>query len=367
MTNTSTTLSPNPTRTALRALASWQDGPFVSIFLPQDPKRPDMDATHLKDMVQWALGALVSEHGQTSARATAILAPVAEEASRTGAPGNGTAWFLAPDRFLHLDLPGITAAVLEIGGAPDTLRLLPHLSTGPDYYVLAVSQKHARVFRANRFSIEPFEVNDLPKSLDEALWYVQREPTFERHASGAVHASGGGQQFHKDDIHQYLHQVDRALCTALAGSHAPLVVMGVGYEASMYINESHYRHVLHTPVSGNPDALDLTTIHQRSWAVVSNESGPADAAASRARDLAGTGRSITDLDAFVEAARNGAVDQLVVAQSLTNGGERRGRLDTDRQLLSTALTAAMAHGAAAHVVSDNELPSGAVAAAVLRF
>jgi hypothetical protein len=367
MTNTTATTSPNPTRTALRTLASWQDGPFVSIFLPQDPKRPDMDATHLKDVVQWALGALVSEHGQTPAQATAILAPVADAASRTGAPGHGAAWFLAPDRCLHLELPGVTAAVVEIGGAPDTLRLLTHLSTGPDYYVLAVSQKHARVFRANRFSIEPFEVADLPKSLDDALWYIQREPTFERHGSGAMHASGGGQQYHKDDIHQYLHQVDRSLCAALAGSHAPLVVMGVGYEASMYINESHYRHVLHTPVSGNPDALDLATIHQRSWAVVSSESAPAATAAARARNLAGTGRAITGIDEIVEAAQNGAVDQLVVAQSLTNGGERRGRLDADRQRLSTALVAAMAHGAAAHVVADEELPSGAVAAAVLRF
>jgi hypothetical protein len=367
MTNTSTTISPNPTRSALRTLASWQDGPFVSIFLPQDPKRPDMDATHLKDIVQWALGALVSDHGLSPARATSLLAPITDATLTVGVPGHGTAWFLAPERSLRLELPGVTAAVVEIGGAPDTLRLLTHLSTGPDYYVLAVSQKHARVFRANRFSIEPFDVAELPKSLDDALWYIQREPTFERHGSGAVHASGGGQQYHKDDIHQYLHQVDRALCAALAGSHAPLVVMGVGYEASMYINESHYRHVVHTPVSGNPDALDLATIHQRSWAEVSNESGPAGAAASRVRDLAGTGRAITAIDEIVEASQNGAVDQFVVARSLTDGGERRGRLDADRERLSTALIAAMAHGAAAHVVADDELPSGAVAAAVLRF
>ena len=159
--------------------------------------------------------------------------------------------------------------------APDTLRLLPHLSVGPDYFVLAISQNHARVFRANRLSIEPFEVKDLPKSLEDALWYVHREPTMERHGSGAGHMSGGGQQYHKNDIHQYLHQVDKALGVALAGSHAPLVVMGVGYEASMFINESHYRHVVHTPVSGNPDQVDLLTIHARTWAVVSEQIGRA--------------------------------------------------------------------------------------------
>lgn len=362
-----TNQSPNPTRAALRNLSSWTTGPIVSIFLPQDPTRPDTDQTRAKNAVQWAQDSLVNDHGQSAAEAAAILAPV-EQASVAQAPaGHGTAWFVSPHHSLHLALPGVTDEAIEIGDAPDTLRLLSQLSTGPDYVVLAVSQKHARVFRANRFTIEPLEVKDLPKSLDDALWYVQREPTFERHGSGAVHASGGGQQYHKDDIHQYLHLVDRAVCAALAGSHAPLVVMGVGYEASMYINESHYRHVIHTPVPGNPDALDLASIHERSWAVVSSQSAPADAAAARARQLAGTGRAVTNIDEIVDASRSGSVDQFVVAHSLTNGGERRGRLDGDRAKLSAALTEAMAHGAAAHVVPDDALPTGAVAVAVLRY
>ena len=362
-----TNQSPNPTRAALRTLASWTTGPVVSIFLPQDPTRPDKDQTQLKNAVQWAQESLVNEHGQSAAQAIALLAPIASAAASSGEPGHGTAWFASPEHSLRLILPGITDAAVEIGDAPDTLRLLSHLSTGPDYVVLAVSQKHVRAFRANRFAIEPLDVKDLPKSLDDALWYIQREPTFERHGSGAMHASGGGQQYHKDDIHQYLHMVDRALCAALAGSHAPLVVMGVGYEASMYINESHYRHVVHTPVAGNPDSLDLASIHERSWAVVSAQSGPADAAASRARQLAGTGRAVTGIDEIVQASQAGSVDQFLVAHSLTNGGEYRGRLDGDRARLSAALTEAMAHGAAAHVVDDSSLPVGAVAVAVLRF
>jgi hypothetical protein len=359
--------SPNPTRAALRTLASWKNGPVVSIFVPQDPTRPDKDETQLKDAVQWAQESLVNEHGQSVAQAKRILAPIAVTTAELSDPGHGTAWFASPDHSLHLSLPGITDAAVEIGDSPDTLRLLSHLSTGPDYVVLAVSQNNVRVFRANRFGIEPFEVKDLPKSLDDALWYIQREPTFERHGSGVMHASGGGQQYHKDDIHQYLHMVDRALCAALAGSRAPLVVMGVGYEASMYLNESHYRHVVHTPVSGNPDALDLATIHERSWAVVSTQSGPADAAAERARELAGTGRAVTGVDEILEASQSGAVDQLLVARSLTNGGERRGRLDDERSKLSTAMTTAMAHGAGAHVVNDDSLPTGVLAVAVLRY
>lgn len=362
-----TNSTPNPTRTALREFSTWDTAPVVSIFLPQDPNRPDLDALQLKAAVQWAQESLVNDHGQSAAAAAAILAPLGEAINEAPTPGHGVAWFAAPDRCTQVNVPGNQETAIEIGGSPDTLRLLPYLSTGPDYYVLAVSQNHARVFKANRLSIEPFDVKDLPKSLDDALWYVQREATMERHGSGAAHASGGGQQYRKNDIHQYLHYIDKALGVALAGSHAPLVVMGVGYEASMFINESHYRHVVHTAVNGNPDALDLATIHERTWAVVSAHDAPAQAAAARARQFAGTGKAVTDLAEIASAAASGAVDQIVVARSLTNGGERRGALDATRAQLSAALNTAMSNGAAAHVVDDAELPAGAVAAAVLRY
>ena len=49
-----TNASPNPARSALREFASWTTGPVVSIFLPQDPNRPDLDPLQLKAAVQWA-------------------------------------------------------------------------------------------------------------------------------------------------------------------------------------------------------------------------------------------------------------------------------------------------------------------------
>ena len=101
--------------------------------------------------------------------------------------------------------------------------------------------------------------------------------------------------------------------------------------------------------------------------MVSEQSGPAQAAAARARSLAGTGKCATSISEISTAAETGAVDQLVIAQTLTNGGERRGRLDDTRAQLSTALNHSLANGAGAHLVDDGELPVGSVAAAVLRY
>lgn len=354
-------------RTDITAFSTWEAGPVVSIFLPQDTNRPDTDPTHRKAALQWAQDALVNAHGLSSSAAAAVLAPLAD-AVATPTSGGDEAWFAAPGHHARIPLPEHTEEIVSVGQVPDVLRLLPHLLSGPDYYVLTISQNHAQLFRANKYSITPVDVPELPKSLEAALWYIKREPTLERHGSGAAHTSGGGQQLHKDDIAQYLHLVDRAVTATLADSHAPLVVMGVGYEASMYINTTHYRHVVHTAVAGNPDHMDASHIHERSWAVMAAQPGPAQAAAEKARDLAGTGRAVIDTAEIAESAGRGAIDQLLVSSALTNGAPFRGSLDAERTALSRAVVTAMSTGARVHVVAPEELPTGArAAAAVLRY
>lgn len=354
-------------RSAITAFASWETQPVVSIFLPQDTTRPDTEPTQLKAAVQWAHDSLVRDHGMSAAAADDLLAPLDGVHEPVPRPGRGTAWFAAPGHHTRITLPERTDELVSTGSVPDALRLLPHLLTGPEYFVLTVSQNHAQLFSANRRTIAPYRVTDLPKSLEDALWYVKREPSLERHGSGAAHTSGSGQQFHKDDIGQYLHLVDRAVTAALADSHAPLVVMGVAYEASMYINGSHYRHVLPTPIAGNPDHLDLAEIHRRSWALMAEQPGPAQVAAERVRSLLGTGRSLTDAAAIAESAANGAIDQMVVSSALTTAAASRGTLDAERTLLCRAVIDAMSSGARLHVVQPEELPAGAAAAAVLRY
>ena len=357
----------HPDRNTLRDFAAWSDGPIVSIFLPCDPKRAEPDPAALKSAAQWAEESLVTDHGLDRAAAAAILAPLVGAALVPATPSRGAAWFLAPGRAMCIAVPGDIGPAVQIGAAPDTLRLLPFLSGEPTYYILALSQHRVRVFRANRFDIEPVNVADMPKGIEDDLWYVQRETSFNRHGSGAMHAAGATPDDTKDMVHQYMHHVDRALAPVLAESHAPLVVVGIGYEAAMFINESHYRHIVETPVVGNADSLDVATIHARSWEIVDALPGAAEAATARAQDLAGTGRAVTDPGEIATAAANGAVEQFLVARSLTEGSPVQGRLDDERACYATALNAAVATGATAFVVDDADLPAGAMAAAVLRY
>jgi hypothetical protein len=357
----------HPDNHVLERLAAWTEGPFVTIHLPIDPTRRDLGRIELKSALQWAEESLVSEHGVARGAAAALLDPASLPAPDAGESYRGAVWFLAPGHAECITVNGPVGPAVSIGPALDTLGLLPFLPDRSGYHVLAFSQNLVRVFRCDRYDIEPVVVRDMPASLDDALWYIRREPTFERHGSGAMHASGGGAQFHKEDVKQYVHLIDEALAPVLVGSRAPLVVMAVEYEAAMFANETRYRSVVPTAVAGNPDLLDPGVIHDRTWDVVRRLPGAVQTALARAGELAGTGQLLTDFAEIGAAAEHGAVADLLVARSFAEVPHSNGVLAADRATLAQAVQAAARAGADVYAVDGGELPGGATAVAVLRY
>ena len=242
-----------------------------------------------------------------------------------------------------------------MGDVPHVLGLLPWLDTGPGYLVLALSQHHVHVFTAGRYHIEPLEVPDLPSRLEDALWYVRREPTFQRHGSGAMHASGGGTQWRKADVQRFVQLVDEVLVATTRSAPTlrdrALVAVGVGYEAAMF-RDIHGEALV---VEANPDQWSLARLHERTWPLVSGRPGPAQLAAVRVAERAGTGMAVLEPADIRAAAEEGAVAELLVARSATGVPD-----------LDEAVLAAVSTGAAVWSVRDDELPTGAPAAALLR-
>lgn len=357
----------HPTADLFDELATWTSSPVVSLFVPIDPARRHLDRLELKAALSWAEHALVHDHGLRRADAISMLAPV--EAPSDVDPGLGSteAWFLAAGHIAAVGLPEAVGPAVVIGDTADALGLLPFLDEGPEYLVLAFSTHRVRLFRADRYSITPVTVPNLPTSLEDELWYVKREVTFSRHGSGAMHASGGGNQRHKDDVLRFAQLVDRALSPVLAGARSPLVVIGVEYEASIVASTISCADVMTTTVHGNPDDLDAQTLHESTWGTVRAHIDPVTAALGTVRELAGTGLVALGSAAVAAAARDGAVAQLLVDQEVARVPRAQGRLDPMRHVLGSALTAAVRTGADAYGVPSGSLPDGEIAAAVLRY
>lgn len=352
-----------PDLRTVRDLSEWPEGAVVSLYVPVNPAHRDVDRVALKAALQWAEEELVAHHGFSPADAGAL----AGAASVPAAVQAGTVvWFLGRDRARCVLLPEPIGPSTVVGPVPDVLGVLPYLGDNGNYFALALSQHRVRLFRASRYRIESVKVPDLPKSLEEALWFVRREPTFERHGSGVMHASGGGREWHKDDMQRFVQLVDEALLPVMRGSTAPLVVLGVGYEAAMFVNVSRYRHVVREPVEGNPDSLDAEQVHARSWAVAKDRVSAVGDLLAKARELMGTGMAVADATELSAAAVSGAVGSLLVSPTATAVPTAPGELDSAREALCRVVLWSVGSGAGVFVAPDDRLPGGAAAVALLR-
>lgn len=351
-----------PDLRTVRELAEWPFGATVSVYVPLDPSHRDIDRVALKASLQWAEARLTDQFGIESAAAAQITAI----ASMPNVASLGTVvWYLAEGRSKCVTLPVAVPASATVGAAPDVLGLLPYLDSD-SYFVLALSQHRVRLFRAGRYRIEPVAVPDLPRSLEEALWFVRREPTFERHGSGSMHAAGSGREWHKDDLHRFVQLIDEAVMPVVRVSNAPLLVMGVGYEAAMFVNASRYRHVVREPVEGNPDSLEASEVHARSWTAMQDRVWTATEVVSKARALLGTGLAVTDPAELLVAAERGEVGTLAVSAAASAVRQGHHLLGGPRHDLCRTVLWSAAAGAAVHVVPSGDLPGGADAVALLR-
>lgn len=344
--------------------------PVVSMYVPIDPMQRHLDRLELRAAVAWAEHSLVHDHGVSRTDAIAMLAPIAApeyaHAADGDSPIRGVAWFVSRHGSTGAGLPGAVGPSVTIGAVADTIGLVPFVDAGPSYFVLAFSQHDVRLFAADRFGVRPVRVPDLPRTLDDALWYVRREPTFERHGSGVMHMSGDGRSHHKDDLRRFAQLVADAVEPAMGTSADPLVVMGVGYETAIVADVFDRRPVLRAE-TGSPDHFSPSTVHELSWGVVAEHADPAADAVAMVAELLGTGRAVTAVADIDEWARQGAVQSLLVSRPLTDPPRTQGSLEGDRALLADAITHAVATGASVYAIEPDRLPSGCIAAAVLRW
>ena len=349
----------------LSTLVEWDSPLVVSAFVPVDFGRPqpvDAMTQVMRRLAQVASATLIDRYRVTQGVATEMVVPLLDRALLDEVPpsSRGLAVFISVEDALAVTLPIPVGPAVEVGHKPDLLRLLPSFVGDVEYFALTIGKKGAQLFQGGRFEFETVPVSDMPGSIADALWYIKREPVRNRVGSG------GDENVRKDDLRQYLHLVDKAITPVLKGSDVPLVVIGVEYEAAMFINHTHYRHTVEIPVAGNPEAMSLDELHRRSWEFVSARSSSAEEAVARLHELAGTGRTIADLEQLVAASRDGQVAELLVARSATDD-EGEPVPAAQRPAAVKAVNETIRHRGRIHIVDDESLPSDVRVAAILRY
>ena len=373
----------------LQTLIEAQGGWCVSLYMPTHPLHDtEQDPIRFRNMLRDAVERLRAQ-GVRTPDAQAILAPaeaLLQDPFFWSSGGIGLAVFAGEGFFrsfrLTLELPELLVVAQRFHVKP----LMPFLASDGHYYILALSQKQVRLLDATRHTVQEMAPESTPPALAEALQYEQYERQLQFHTGTSSAYGKRPASYHghdpsdeaKDRILRWFHKIDDELGQLIKGGQSPLVLAGVEFLFPLYREANTYPHLVEEGVPGNPEVLRPEELHAESWPLVEPLfSAGRTAAAARFAQLAGTGRTATDVTEVVAAAQHGRVDTLFVAV----GAQVWGRVDSetgeitvhedpepaDGDLLDLAALLTLRNSGSVYGLKPEEMPGGGVAAAVLRY
>ncbi|HEV3481845.1 MAG TPA: hypothetical protein VGR97_05885 [Candidatus Acidoferrales bacterium] len=305
------------------------------------------------------------------------------QSARAHLNAQGLALFMSRDFFGYCHLPAPIDDQVAVGRNFLVRPLLPLVPTDDRFFVLALSQKHVRLFECSRSAIRERTMQDFPGTFREDLDGLHFERQYQMHTASSPATRQKGAIFHgpslqqKDRLIHFFRNVDRSVAYSLKGQQAPLIVAAVDYLFPIYQEANTYPHLLDEEIGGNPDLWPPNTLHAAAWKIVEKRLREAGARAfAMYNEHVNTPLTSTNLREILAAAEQGLVRFLFLAPT----GERWGRPALpetvhvhakeepgDEDLLNLAAILTLRHGGLVHVVPREELREGADLAAVFRF
>ncbi|MCU0566534.1 MAG: hypothetical protein MUF49_08040 [Oculatellaceae cyanobacterium Prado106] len=383
----------------LKTLVEQPKGRCISLYLPMErlSQETRQNPIRFKNLVRQAEVKL-GEFGFSQKEIQDLLQPLEtlNDDDFWQHQDQGLAVFLTDGFMKYYCLPIAFQELVVVSDRFHLKPLMPLLTGDGEFFILALSQKDVRFFRATRDSVDEISLWDMPKSVDEALLYdspTNREghirtggglgshggSTAGQNQVGSAHGHGSPDRDRpKDNILQFFHIVDRGLQEHLHDKHGPLVIAGVDFLLPVYQEANTYTGLLIHGISDNPELMTPQSLHQQAWTVVEPHFAQAQQAAlERYRELAGTGQTSTQVEEIVPAAYYGRVDELFVAVGVQQWGlfdAERNDLQVhetaepgDDDLLNEAAIQTFLHGGTVYAVRPEEVPDGKPLTAVFRY
>ncbi|BDA70339.1 hypothetical protein RIVM261_066330 [Rivularia sp. IAM M-261] len=386
------------TREEIKSLLEQPKQNSISIYMPTHPAGPEVrqDPIRFKNLIKEAEARLI-EAGLEEQEANALLKKAheldnAEFWEELGE--RGLAIFISNDTFRYYAVPLEFDELVVVTDRFHVKPLLRMLNANGRFYILTLSQKEVKFFEATRYSIEEVEVENMPKSLDEALNYDEdaKDGQFRIATSkggtanaavqpGSFHGQGSpDQDKHQVDILQFFYLIDGALHDKLHEDTAPLVLAGVEYLLPLYRSASSYKHVLEEGITGNVKIESPQELHAQAWTIVEPYFHQSQQQVlERFHELYGSnsGKASNNIKEIVSAAYYHRIDSLLVAVGEQQWGLFDPSSETvylhpeeeagDEDLLDLAAAHTLLNGGTVYAVEPQEVPYSTPVAAIFRY
>ena len=183
----------------------------------------------------------------------------------------GLAVFIADGFFKYVKMPMVTTEDIVIESSFFVTPLIPIMTSNEYFYLLVISKKQVKLFRADAFGMEYIPVEGLPQGMDDAQAEDKdEETTFRTGGRGGTgganfHGIGGGNNVDdKAKIATYLETADDVIWKeVLHDETVPLVLAGVEYLIPIYKSVSDYNHIWDDALTGSYERQDTPTLYQQ--------------------------------------------------------------------------------------------------------
>lgn len=298
----------------------------------------------------------------------------------------GLAVFVADGYFKYLKLPVAPRDEMLINSSFFLTPLIPALTSTDYFYVLVLSKKQARLYRADAFGMRFIEVPGMPNGVEDVVHFENKDDhdLYRTDTSGAgaganYHGAGTGRPDHKANLAMYFDEVDETLWKeVLNRENVPLLLVGVEYLIPIYKQVAKYKPIWDEAITGSHEHEDLAVLYEQARGVMEPYFQERIGKALNAY----ANQSATELtssipDDVIPAAHYGRVHQLFVRKgehiwgtfdemnnSLTvHAEQQRG----DECLVDKAVIKTLLNGGEVYILLREQMPAEGVMAATMRY
>ncbi len=298
----------------------------------------------------------------------------------------GLACFIADGFFTYFKLPVAPREEILTNKSFFLKPLVPVLASQEYFYVLVISKKQAKLYRADEFSMEYVPSNEVPNGVDDVVHFEEKDDQqlWRTGSSGAgggavYHGAGGGRPDEKDFLSLYMKEVDETLwAEVLHTENVPLVLAGVEYLIPIYKAVTQYKNVWDVPLTGNHQNDPIGDLHREARALLKPYFEQRTKTALESFGIhSATEKTSTDASEVIPAAHYGRVSRLFVAKDehlwgtfdeMNNSLEiHETKNEDDECLLDKAVIKTVQTGGEVHFLDRSDIPGNGSIAALMRY
>lgn len=380
-------------RSDLTTLVDAAPSPGVSIYLPTHVRgvETQQDPIRLKNLLGEARESLETS-GLRPPDIDALLAPataLVDDYEFWQHQDRGLALFLGGEETHRFKVPLSFEAKVVVGPAFHMTPLLPLLAADGAFQVLTITAQSVRLFDASRFSMIEDAADDFPANVAEVSGEAQyqdpaqaspmaRPNTGNLNMPNAQVLGDSPEDWRKGNTVEFVRHVASAMKRRLATQRVPVVLIADAEIQGHFQKLGDLGSLLAGVVETNPAAHDVPALHATAYDVVRPlfEAGRQQVI-ERMAALLGSGDALATLDAgeIVKAAHGGRVETLTLVEGAALHGRwneatasaTMGVAEVGRDMVDAVTAQVLRQGGAVMVLTPDDMPANANAAAVLRY